>query len=137
MTVCLVLGVLLGSPARAEYSFTEQDLARINAYKQLIKEVDAKSARQTADELAKTRYPQLNLELKEAMARTYADIVRQQNVAPKNRPWLYSKIALNMAYLQFGGGKTDDALNNLICRKLKEHLPEGISKRPGFHYSVD
>lgn len=97
---------------------------------------------QTTKELEKTGHPETNLCMKEAMAKTYADIVREQDVQGKGKKeWLYSMITLNMAYLQLvgteAGGKADTALDLLIRRKLKFYLPQDIDSKPGFRYSVD
>jgi hypothetical protein len=97
---------------------------------------------QTIDELRKTHHFQLNLEMREAMAKTYADIVKEENViGQKKKEWLYSMVCLNMAYLQFGGAQgapgSTTALNRLIRRKLKEYLPLNVLKQPGFLYSLE
>jgi|GEM_PF-1603452 len=118
-----------------------QEIERVKVFKKSIEEVDQKSLQQTIAELEKTDYPHLNLELKEAMAKAYVDIVQEQNVrGVKKKEWLYSMVALNMAYLQFAGQKDSAAgaknLNKLIRYKLKEYLPADIFTRPGFHCSI-
>jgi hypothetical protein len=116
----------------------EQEIERVRAFKQLIQEVDKKSLQQTIDDLEETGNPLLNLQIKEAMAKTYADIVREQNVTdPEQKEWLYSMVAMNMAYLQFGAMQdaSDNGLNSLIRRKLKQYLPTSIFTQPGFHFS--
>ncbi len=116
----------------------ETDIARLKAAKQLTRDVDQKPLQQSIKELERTPHPLLNLHMKEAMARTYADIVRDQNIdGQKRKDWLYSMVTLNMAYLQFGGSSNTDPLNKMICRKLKEYLPKDILKDPDFLQSVD
>ena len=110
--------------------------------KSLLDEVDSKSLQRTIAELEASRYPELNLQIMEAMARTYTEIVREQNVARlKDKEWLYAMIALNMANLQFGGAVEkegrDASLNRMINRKLKEHLPSQALNHPGFSKSVE
>lgn len=124
------------------HAFTAEELQRLAAAKQLLYGVDTKSLRQTIDELQKTRHPAINLQIKEAVARTYADIVKEENVSgQKRKEWLYSMVCLNMAYLQFGGSVGDTggttALNRLIRRKLKAYLPLNAYNRPGFLYSLE
>jgi hypothetical protein len=115
-----------------------QEIERLKAVKAILREVDPKPLALTIKELENTGNPRLHLILREAMAHTYADIVRAQNVEGKGKKeWLYSTITLNMAYLQFGGTKTRDPLNALIVRTLREHLPEGVFTEPGFHQGVD
>ena len=117
---------------------TPEDIERVKAFKGLVHEVDAKSVHQTVAELEQTSHPLLNLEIKEAMAKAYADIVREQKVVGlKNKEWLYSMVGLNMAYLQFGGSKNAEPLNKLICQKLKAYLPANIVNAQGFHFSLD
>lgn len=136
----LIIFLFLSSSVRAEY-LTGQEIQRVKAVKQVLSGVDGKSLQQTIDELGKTRYPHLNLIMREAMARTYVDIVRDNNVVEqKKKAWLYSMVCLNMAYVQFAGFQgsrtSATALNRLIRRKLREYLPADILKQPGFFYSL-
>jgi len=121
---------------------TEQEIQRVKAVKQLLHGIDSKSLQQTIDDLGKTHYPQVNLEIREAMAKTYADLVKEYNVVgQKKKDWLYSMVCLNMAYIQFGGGQGNSAnstsLNRLIYRKLKEYLPLHALKQHGLLYSLE
>jgi len=120
---------------------TDQELQRVKIVKELLGSVDKKTLRQTVDELERARHPQVNLEMKEAMAKAYTDIVREIDVeGQKKKEWLYSMVCLNMAYLQFGGsqgnyGSTTE-LNRLIRQKLKEYLPSDVLDRSGFLHSL-
>jgi glycogen operon protein len=95
-----------------------------------------------ATQLEKSRHSETNLEMKEAMAKTYTDIVREFNVvAPKKKEWLYSMVCLNMAYLQFGGsqgkyGSTTE-LNRLIRQKLIKYLPPDVLKKTGSLHTLE
>ena len=136
----LIIFLFLSSSVHAEY-LTGQDIQRVKAVTQVLSGIDGKSLQQTIDELEKTRYPHLNLIMREAMAKTYADIVRDNNVVePKKKAWLYSMVCLNMAYVQFAGFQKQKSnttsLNRLIRRKLREYLPADILKQPGFFYSL-
>ena len=121
---------------------TSSDIERVRVVKGLLGGVDKKSVQETIHELEKSRRPQINLEMQEAMAKAYVDIVKEINVeGQKKKEWLYSMVCLNMAYLQFGGapgkaGSTTE-LNRLIRRKLIEHLPPNALKQPGFVYSLE
>jgi hypothetical protein len=121
---------------------TAQEIERVKAVKELLYGVDTKSLQQTINELEKSPHPLINLQMKEAMAKAYTDIVREINVeGQKKKEWLYSMVCLNMAYLQFGGslgkyGSTTE-LNRLIRQKLKEYLPPNALKQPGFVYSLE
>ena len=141
--VFLVIFIFLAVPAHAQGNFpTPRDIERVRVLKEILYGIDTKSLRETIEELEKTRHSQINLQMREAMAKTYADIVREINVeGQKKKEWLYSMVCLNMAYLQFGGsqGKSGSTteLNRLIRRKLKEYLPPNALKRDGFFYSLE
>jgi hypothetical protein len=121
---------------------TPSQIGRVKVVKELLEEVDTKSLYATIHEIEHTRHPLFDLEMKEAMARAYTDIVKEINVeGQKKKEWLYSMICLNMAYLQFGGsqgkpGSTTE-LNRLIRQKLKAYLPANIFNQPGFIYSLE
>ncbi len=154
--IFLIIGLFLTVCAHAEERYevyvehkspvsrhlTAQEIERVKAVKQLLYGIDTQSLQQTIDALEKTRYPQINLIIREAMAKTYTEIAREYNVVgQKKKEWLYSMVGLNMAYLQFEGthqgapGSTT-SLNRLIRRKLKEYLPPHVLKQPGFLYSL-
>lgn len=139
----LIIFIFLAASAHAQGDFpTPQDIERVKAVKAFLYGIDTKSLRETIDELEKTRHPQINLQIREAMAKTYTDIVREINVkGQKKKEWLYSMVCLNMAYLQFGGsqGKSGSTteLNRLIRQKLKKYLPPNVLKQPGFFYSLE
>jgi hypothetical protein len=139
----LIIFIFLATSVHAQGDFpTLQDIERVKAEKALLYGIDTKSLRETIDELEKTRHPQINLQIKEAMAKTYTDIVTEINVkGQKKKEWLYSMVCLNMAYLQFGGsqGKSGSTteLNRLIRRKLKEYLPSNVLEQPGFIHSLE
>lgn len=121
---------------------TAQEIERVKAVKALLYGIDTKSLQETIHELEKTRHPQINLEMREAMAKTYADIVKEVNVeGQKKKEWLYSMVCLNMAYLQFGGSKgaagSTSSLNRLIRQKLIKYLPGHALEKPGYFYSLE
>ncbi len=142
----VIIGVVMASMVQAADtpsagSFSTGEIARIKAFKALVQEVDQKSLTETVHDLEKSPYPHLNLQMKEAMARVYADLVEDKKVEGKaKKAWLYSMVSLNMAYLQFEGTKDNagnaEPLNRLIRRKLKECLPKDIIDHPGFRCSL-
>ena len=121
---------------------TTEEIGRVRAVKELLAGIDKKSMQETIDELEKSRHPEINLRMKEAMAKTYGDIVKEINVeGQKKKEWLYSMVNLNMAYLQFGGsqgkaGSTTE-LNRLIRQKIKKYLPADLLKQLGSLYSIE
>ena len=139
--------IFLTASAHGEESYgrgrlTAQDVERVKMVKELLDGVDTKSLAETIAELEHSRHPRVNLEMKEAMAKAYTDIVMEINVeGQKKKVWLYSMVCLNMAYLQFGGslgapGSTTE-LNRLIRRKLKGYLPPNALKQLGAMYSLE
>ncbi len=121
---------------------TQGEIDRLKVCKRLLSEVDTKSFEETLTEIERTPYPRENLQLLEAVAKTYAEIVDEQNVVgQKKKEWLHSMITLNMAYLQLGGLQLkqgdDSALNKMIRRKLKEHLPVEIKDHQGVFDSLE
>jgi len=121
---------------------TGEEIQRLKAVKQLLYGVDRKSLQETIHEVEKSRHPKMTLEMQEAMAKAYTDIVSEMNVvSQKKKEWLYSMVCLNMAYFQFGGsqgkyGSTTE-LNRLIRQKLIKYLPVNALKQPGFVYSLE
>jgi hypothetical protein len=141
LTLLLSLGLSLAQAKPVKQNLTEEDIARLKAVREIVYDVEKKSLRQMIDAVEKTQYPEINLEIKEAMAHTYADIIREQNVQSQpKKEWLYSMIALNVAYFQFGGDKDSAGgtknLNKLIRYKLKTYLPLNIFNQPGFHCAL-
>lgn len=129
------------SPKTTPMHLANQEVQRVKVLKQVLHEVENKTVEQMVSDLEKTSHPRMNLIIKEAMARTYADIVQEQNVQRQSqKEWIYSMVALNMAYFQFGGNQDSAGgvknLNKLIRSKLKLYLPPDISKQPGFLTSL-
>ena len=122
-------------------NLSEEEVGRVKDLRQMTIDVEKKSLQQMIDELVKSSHPDINLIIKEAMAKTYVDIVQKEHVQGQyKKEWLYSMIALNMAYFQFGGDKDSAGgvqnLNKLIRQKLKMYLPPNIFNQPGFHASL-
>ena len=135
-----MVGASHASSIKGVPPLNEEDINQLKKIKEMLKDVDHKPLAQWIKETQKTQYPRLNISIKEAMAKVYIDIVRDHKVeGVKKKEWLYSMIALNMAYLQFGGGDSNKApdLDRLIRQKLKGYLPSGIVSKQGFHYSLE
>lgn len=122
-----IVFLLVPSLAAGQTRLTSAQIERLKASRQLLADVDDRSLEAGLAGLERSDFPEENLQILEAIARTYADIVKEQNVIEqKNKEWLYSMITLNAAYLQLGGiqaGQSGDtALNKLIRAKLKKYL---------------
>lgn len=141
----LVIFMLLAGSASADGNYknrlTGQEIERVKALKELLVGVDTQPMWKTIDELERSRHPLVNIEMKEAAAKTYIDIIQEFKVESQRKKWLYSMVCLNMAYLQFGGSQGNPGsateLNRLIRQKIKEYLPANILKQPGFIYSLE
>ncbi len=143
LIIFMFLSVTVHAQGNKPGHLTASQIQRVKALKALLYGIDGKSLQETIDELEKTRHPQINLGIREAMAKAYTDIVGEINVeGQKKKEWLYSMVCLNMAYLQFGGrpmgtpGSTTE-LNRLIRQKLKEYLPPNVLKQAGFFHSLE
>ena len=142
LLIVMLLSCSVGVYAKqARAHLSEKDIERVKIVKETVGEVEKKPLSQMIGELEKTTHPEINLAIKEAMAHAYADIVHEQNVQGQGKKeWLYSMIALNMAYFQFGGDKDSAGgtknLNKLIRYKLKMYLPPEIFNQPGFHAAL-
>lgn len=118
------------------------EIERVKVVQDALVDVEHKSLSTMVKDLEKSAHPQTYLVIKEAMAKTYAHMIKEQEVqGQQKRAWLYSMINLNMAYLQFVGTRhkaaADTPLNMLIRNKLREYLPADIDRQPGFLQSVD
>jgi hypothetical protein len=141
ISLFLLLNLSVAYAAPIKEHLNEEDISRLKALKETFLEVEKKTPQQLVLELEKTNYPKINLAIKEAMAKAYLDIIKEQGVQGEHKKeWLYSMIALNMAYFQFGGDKDSAGgtknLNKLIRYKLKTYLPVNIFKQPGFHCNI-
>lgn len=137
----LVSCIFWVSVAQAQ-RLSKAQIERVKACKTILREVDDKPLQSIINDLENRPYPEENLQILEAVAGTYEEIVREQNLtdlAQKER--LHGMIRLNMAYLQFGGSEDTvggaSGLNYWICRKLKAHLPAAIWNHPGIFHSIE
>jgi len=142
LIICSFLWVCLFSQNACARLLTTQEIDRVRAVKKLLYEVDTKSLKRTIQDLESTRHPQTGLDMMEAMANTYIELVRDYRPeGQKKKRWLYSMVCLNMAYLQFGGSKgkvgSTTELNRLIRQELLKYLPSNILTQPGFLYSLE
>jgi hypothetical protein len=143
--LAVAASIFLCGPLHAQQAgsnhLTSSEIQRVKAVKELLSVVDKKPLRMTIVELEKTRDPEINLEIREAMAQAYTDVVRDYKVeGQKKKEWLYSMVCLNMAYLQFGGQQPasgdSNSLNKLIRQELKKHLSPEVLRQSGFLYSL-
>ena len=110
---------------------TMEERGRLRVCKRLLAGVDGKSFEESLSDLDRSSFPHGNLQILEAVAKTFTEIILEQNVVGRDKKeWLHSMITLNMAYLQLAGidatQPQDSPLDKLIRRKLKEHLPSAL-----------
>ena len=120
---------------------TPSQIERVKAAKALLNGVDGLSLTKSISELENNPSPEGNLQILEAVAKTYDELITEQNVdGLAKKQWLYSMVQLNMAYFQFSGGQTQkkaSTTNQLIQRKLKRHLPPEIYSNSAIFHSID
>lgn len=113
-------------------------LKRVEATREMLKDVDKKSLEDTLKELKSSPYFEGSLTILEAVAATYREMVSEYQVEGQaKKEWLHSMVMLNMAYFQLGGSGEEEGesgLNIIIRRKLKKYLPaELMADRRLFH----
>ena len=139
------LGVMsLPAPvyAQAYGDLTQEQVQRLKECERLLDGVSKETLAKRIDGLEQSRYQEEDLRILEAMARTYAEIVQEQQViGQEKKEWLYNMIALNMAYLQMGGldvhKSSETALNKLIQSKLRRYLPADLTNDQNMFYSLE
>ena len=128
-----------GASSRRELSAAQ--IERVKECKRFIGDIDEKTLQQSIDDLVRSAFPEENLQILEAMTKTYADLVAELGLDDRaKKEQLYSFIALNMAYLQFGGpgGKAgSEELYRRIRFKLRSYLPPEIFQNPDLFISLD
>ena len=132
---------ILGGTTQAD-ELTSQQITRVATVKNLLGSIEKRSSDELAKHIGKTHSTELQLQIWEAVAVTYKDMIKQYGVeTQERREWLYSMIQLNMAYFRLGGEQeestTDTALNLTIRRKLKEHLPANFFSNRSVFFSLD
>lgn len=133
----IILVLILSSQALAGEPLTPAQIDRVRAIKKLLGEADTKTFEKTVSELQKTGDCELTLQLQEAVAKVYAEIVAEQNITDLSKEqWLYGVVALNMANIQFGG-RPAGPLNRMITQRLRKSLSPAVYSNPGFHVSVE
>ena len=128
-------------------AFAYQDLSagqlqRINTAKSLLGATDDRTLAATISELEKSPSTEGALEIYEAIAETYGELVKKHGLTDKKaQERLLDKIRMNMAYFQLGGPDvervSDSSLNIVIRRLLKKHLPAQLFSDRRFFKSLD
>jgi len=136
----IILLLIIGTPLLANAdTLSQAQIQRVKTAKGLLGAADPRTAGEIGDELSKGRFTEENLQIFEAIAQTYRDMVVEYNVGPEKKEWLHSMILLNMAYFQFGGSSeaNDTGLNIMIRRKLKQYLSPELLADPNLFYSLE
>ena len=113
---------------------------RIKQAQHLLAEVELRSTEEIVIDLNQATYPEGQLQILEAVAKTYRDMIHHYDVKTlAKKEWLHSMILLNMAYFQFGGADEDQyatMLNVAIRRKLKSYMSKELTGHPGLFHSL-
>lgn len=125
------------------YQFLSADqLQRIKTAKALLGATDSRTLTAAISELEKSPSAEGALEIYEAIAETYGELVKKHGLTDKKaQERLLDKIRMNMAYFQLGGPDveraSDSSLNIVIRRLLKKHLPAQLFSDRSFFKSLD
>ena len=115
-------------------------LQRIRKAKELIAELEPRSAEDIAQEFIKTSSPEGNVQIFEAIAATYNDLIIRKNIVEdEGKKDLYNQIRLNVAFIQFGGDPSYEGgkkLNRWIRQTLMKYLSKDLISDEDIFYSA-
>lgn len=138
MKKMFVFMFLLLSAVPAFAQLTSQQWERVKVCHRLLEGAQTKSVQEMSSDLEQSSSPEKHLQILEAVALTYSEIVQEQKIEEKDRKeWLHSMISLNMGYLQLGGSGSGDPVHRMIQRKLKDHLSPQLLKDPELFQSLE
>ena len=135
-----ILSILLIPLQVGAASLSPQQIARVQEVKKLLGAVEPRPVDAIVEELSRSRFPEGQLQILEAVAQTYRDMLIEFTDKSKDKKeWLYSMVRLNMAFFQFGGSseQNDTGLNITIRRKLKKYLSPELLANPKLFYSLE
>jgi len=116
-------------------------LARILDAKTLVADLDSRSVEDISIELRSTSSPEGNLQIYEAVAATFRDLVINGDVTDEaGKKNLYDQIRMNVAFIQFGGNpnnKSGKKIDRWIRQTLMKYLPRDLLKDEDMFYSAE
>ena len=136
----LVLLFILPQSAQAK-SDDDLFLARIHNAKALVADHDLRSVADISRQLHATSSAEGNLQIYEAVAATYRDLVASGDVTDEaGKKNLYDQIRMNVAFIQFGGDPNYGGgakINRWIRQTLVNYLPQNLMNNEDMFYSAD
>jgi len=116
-------------------------LQRIHEAKMLVEDIEPRSVRDISEELHETASPEGNLQIFEAVAATYNDLVTVKDIVDeKGKKDLYDQIRLNVAFIQFGGDPNSQGgkkIDRWIRQALMKYLPRELMNDDEMFHSAD
>lgn len=141
LKIVLTLIIILVIPQLVRANSGEDAfLARIHDAKMLVAELDLRTVEDIFRELNATSSPEGNLQIYEAMAATFRDLVVGGDAADEaGRKSLYDQIRMNIAYIQFGGNPKSGGrrVDRWIRQTLRKYLTKDLMKDEDIFHSVD
>jgi len=138
--VLLIIMILLTAPTSA-LANEDTFLARIHSAKMLVTDHDPRSVEDILRELQKTSSAEGNLQIYEAVAATYRDLVVDKNVIDEaDQKNLYDQIRMNVAFIQFGGDPNYSGgkkINRWIRQTLMKYLPRDLINDETIFHSAE
>ncbi len=115
-------------------------LARIHDAKMLVAELDSRTVEDIFREFHATSSPEGNLQIYEATAATYRDLMESKEVTGEvEKKNLYDQIRMNIAFIQFGGNPNGGGakIDRWIRQTLMKYLSRDLMKEENIFHSVD
>ena len=139
--ICIICMIFSITPVFGNGILSPLQRQRVEQCCIILAEVDKQGLESRLRHLEEHPHLEENIVILEALARTYQEIVQEQGVDnQKTKEWLYSKVLLNIGYLQLGGlhiNKRDTVLNKLIRHKFKKYISAEILNNEDIFYSLD
>ena len=136
----IILMVLFINPQEARAG-EDAFLVRIQNARALVADHDRRSVADISRQLHATSSAEGNLQIYEAVAATYRDLVASGKITGEiGKKNLYDQIRMNVAFIQFGGDpnyRGGAKINRWIRQTLLNYLPKSLMKDEDMFYSAD
>ena len=141
LLVLFTLLTIISATAQAANMADSAFLERIHDAKMLVADLDPRSVEDIFKELNTTSSPEGNLQIYEAVAATFRDLVLGGDAADEaGRKTLYDQIRMNVAFIQLGGnsnGGSGKRVDRWIRQTLMQYLSQDLIANDDIFHSAD